>query len=645
MYLSELKLWNFRKYGTKGGNPDNPGPGLSLHLQSGLNVLIGDNDSGKTAIIDAVRYALGTQSGEWIRFEETDFHGQGDSRATGFRIECVFRGFTHAEAGPFLEWLGFEEIDGKKEYVLNLRMTAQRKTDRIITDLRAGPDEIGTTIDGEARARLRVTYLKPLRDAQNELTAGRRSRFAQILRAHPHFQKTVVDGVQQPHRLEEIIATANKEIKKHFQPGEQKGDAGEASVLLRAINTYLESFFAQGDARSAEVKIAGSDLVDILQRLELSLEENPAGLGTLNLLYVAAELLLLQGSDFQGLRLAMIEELEAHLHPQAQLRLIHFLTDKGGSGQYLLTTHSTTLGASIDLTKLIICRDDKVFPMGPEFTELAPKNYEFLQRFLDATKANLFFARGVILVEGDAENLLIPAIAEIIGRPLHRYGVSIVNVGSTAFSHYERIFMRTDGESMGIKVAIVTDLDVKPLEWYGNEVGSPTEDTIEEEKKKQRVARGEKYGDPNVRRFISPNWTLEYEIALSKPRKTFYKSVLWADKKQNAVSGEPKNSKRQEIQDKADDDFEAWKSEWEDDARYHEKVAFEIYKKTMLDKGISKAIAAQEFAARLRSGGKRTPNQPRDALLLSPSLDYVVAAICHVTKPLPKTPRDEDNGS
>lgn len=52
----------------------------------------------------------------------------------------------------------------------------------------------------------------------------------------------------------------------------------------------------------------------------------------------------------------------------------------------------------------------------------------FLQRFLDATKSNLFFAKGVIMVEGDAENLLIPVIAEIIGYPLEKYGVSISSV-------------------------------------------------------------------------------------------------------------------------------------------------------------------------------------------------------------------------
>ena len=640
MYLSELKLWNFRKYGVSGDSPEMPEPGLSLQLEPGLNVLIGENDSGKTSIIDAIRYALGTQSGEWIRYEETDFHGQGDLRADRFKIECIFRGFTHAEAGPFLEWLGFEDVNGKKEYVLHLRLTVQRKPDRIVPDLRAGPDDIGTSVDGEARSRLRATYLKPLRDAENELTAGRQSRFAQILRAHPHFQKTVVDGVPQQHELEKHVAEANERIREHFKPGSD----GNASTLLRTLNEYLDRFFVEGDDRSACVKIAGSELADILKRLELSLEDNRAGLGTLNLLYIAAELLLLQGGGFPGLCLAMIEELEAHLHPQAQLRLIHFLTYKGTAGQYILTTHSTTLGASIELKKLIICREDKVFPMGPRFTELEPKNYGFLQRFLDATKANLFFARGILLVEGDAENLLIPAIAELIDRPLHRYGVSVVNVGSTAFSHYERVFVRKDGQSMGIRVAVVTDLDVKPVEAHGDSVDIEKKATeIEATKSEQLARRGLNTGDPNVARFVAPNWTLEYEVSLSSLRRPFYRAVLLAQKKQTSKTGEPKEGKKKEVLEKTRSDIASWEEQWSKDPRLNERIAWEIYGVVMLESRISKAITAQEFAAWLY----RYPHKKklRDILTKEPSLRYLIDAICHVTEPLAEMIPDEDNGS
>jgi putative ATP-dependent endonuclease of OLD family len=274
--------------------------------------------------------------------------------------------------------------------------------------------------------------------------------------------------------------------------------------------------------------------------------------------------------------------------------------------------------------------------LAPNFTKLEPKNYEFLQRFLDSTKANLFFARGVILVEGDAENLLIPTIAEIIGRPLHKYGVSIVNIGSTAFSHYEKIFERTDGESIDIRVAIITDLDVKPLEWFEENKNSstPTVKEIDNRKLERYEARNITYDDINIKRFVSPNWTLEYELAMSPLCEIFYESVLLAEKKQNSSTGSPSPTKEQEAFDNAKKDFESWKSCWSNDGRYSEKVAYKIYKNTLLDKEISKAIVSQEFAARLLIEWKLNQDGIRNRLLRPPSLQYLINAICHVTEPL-----------
>ena len=94
MHLSVVNLWNFRKYGIDGESFEKSRPGVSIPFGEGLNVLIGENDSGKTSIIDAIRYTLGTQSGEWVRVEETDFHLEGDDRTNELKIECVFRGFS-----------------------------------------------------------------------------------------------------------------------------------------------------------------------------------------------------------------------------------------------------------------------------------------------------------------------------------------------------------------------------------------------------------------------------------------------------------------------------------------------------------------------------------------------------------------------
>lgn len=86
-------------------------------------------------------------------------------------------------------------------------------------------------------------------------------------------------------------------------------------------------------------------------------EINP-GLGELNLLFIAAELLLLKDDTDGGLKLALIEELEAHLHPQAQLRLISYLQNEYNENdvQIIISTHSPILASKINLKNLILMK-------------------------------------------------------------------------------------------------------------------------------------------------------------------------------------------------------------------------------------------------------------------------------------------------
>lgn len=468
MYLSTLKIWNFRKYGvgTDGG------PGLEVHFQKGVNVLIGENDSGKTAIVDAIRYILHTKSGEPVYIDEKDFHMDAGIRTKSMKIECLFEGVSDVEAAPFLEWIGLKEGKDEIHYILRLTLNATILEDgRIYPIVKAGMGNEGTPMDGKARDLLRVVYLKPLRDALQDMTHGYKSRIAQILQAHSVFgdKKRDADG---KHKLESLYNKLKKEIDEYFD----QNKAEDGKIITENINDILvKNFLMAGEQRKASLSLTGNELIDILRQLDLVLESNKSGLGSLNLLCVAAELLLFL-EEKQGLKLTIIEELEAHLHPQYQLRMLDYIRSKEDFGQFILTTHSITLAANIPLENLIVLKDDKAFPMGTSSTECTKGDYRFLHRFLDATKANLFFARGIIMVEGDAENLLIPTIAKIIGRSLHEHGVSIVNVGSTAYKRYVKIFQRKDGQNMGIPVAIVTDLDIRSIEYY--------KDSDEERKKK-----------------------------------------------------------------------------------------------------------------------------------------------------------------
>ena len=459
MYLSILKLWNFRKYceGSDGK------PGLEVHFQNGLNVLVGENDSGKTAIIDAIRYALKTQSGEYIQFDDKDFYQDAHgNRKDEFKIECVFDGLNEQDSGLFWEWLSWNE--DKTKYLLRVWLHVKRKDNVLLPKFSAGIEGQADRMDTEARDLLKVVYFKPLRDALTDMTHGYKSRLAQILGAHDLF-KTRKDeqGNNMKHKLETDYENLKKEIEDYFREG------GQGTAITGEINNFLHThFLINGDVRQAEINLTGGELSEILRLLDLIMEGNKSGLGSLNLLCIAAEMLLFKNQQ-KGLKLALVEELEAHLHPQYQLRLIDYISSQQMNEQFILTTHSITLASKIRLDNLIVLKGNKVFPMSKEYTMMKPADYKFLERFLDATKANLFFAKGLIMVEGDAENLLVPAIADVMDKPLNKYGVSIVNVGSTAYKRYVNIFKRQDNKSFGMPIAVISDLDVRALEYYDDD--------------------------------------------------------------------------------------------------------------------------------------------------------------------------------
>lgn len=456
MYLSILKVWNFRKYCAGEGNS----PGLEIHFNEGVNVLIGENDSGKTAIIDAIRYILKTQSGEYIQFDEKDFYQDSEgNRKDEFKIECIFDGLNEQDSGLFWEWLSWNE--DKTRYILKVWLYVKRKDNVIMPTFSAGAEGHAERMDSEARELLKVVYFKPLRDALTDVTHGYKSRLAQILSAHELFKsKKDEQGNNTKHKLESDYENLKKEIENYFIAG------GDGETITGEINTFLnEHFLISGDNRQAQVKLTGGELSEILRLLDLIMEGNKSGLGTLNLLCIAAEMLLFNNQK-KGLKLALVEELEAHLHPQYQLRLIEYISSQQVNEQFILSTHSITLASKIKLANLIVLKGNETFPMSSEYTKMTPADYNFLERFLDATKANLFFARGLILVEGDAENLLVPAIAQLINKNIYDHGISVVNVGSTAYNRYVNIFKRKDGKSFGVPVAIISDLDVRALEYY-----------------------------------------------------------------------------------------------------------------------------------------------------------------------------------
>lgn len=502
MYLSNIKLWNFRKYGSDTFDIDKPN--LDLNFTEGLNVLIGENDSGKTAIIDAIKIVLKTHSYEYIKIETDDFYNNSDR----LRIELKFKGFLDEEAKNFTEWLTWEGQGENSTPILRVFYDVRRKDYKILpSEVRVGEDTEGNRLTAEAKEFLKITYLRPLRDAESGLVPKRNSRLSQILLGDNIFK---VDN----HFLVNKFRNINDELKKYF-------NEGEGSSIKENINKYIKGFY--GQEKEVIFDTASNDIKSILEKLSLLLSgEDNVGLGTLNRIFMAMELLHLDKENREGLRLGLIEELEAHLHPQAQMQVIETL-QKQNKVQLIITTHSPNLASKIKLENLIICNGNNTFPMGKDYTELNEDSYVFLEKFLDVTKSNLFFAKGVILVEGWAEEILIPSLAKAIGIDLTAKGVSVVNIGNVGFDHYSKIFLRKNAPFMDIPVAVVTDCDVREYEVNGNEY--QRKDNIDSERK-SKISEIKSKSSQNVNYFVAPHWTLEYCLNLSDTLKQEFQDIV-----------------------------------------------------------------------------------------------------------------------
>lgn len=626
LYISEIYAAGFRCF-----SAEQP---LQLHLKTGLNILVGPNDAGKTALADIPRFLLWTRGDDFVRLEHADFHiGSNGVRATELLLRCTLEGLTPDEESSFLEWCTNE--DGALKLHICLRAILRESPGgghSVATQYRAGMDADGLPLDGDLREYLRITYLRPLRDAERELRAGRRSRLSKILGALPNFNtqsQATVPG--EPKTISDIMSEAEKDIEDNKGVKDVQSDINE---------NYLGKLSFAGEALSATLSLGTRQSFDqVLERLELYLnprgthtERMTRGLGYNNLLFMAAELLLLQSHPDQ-LPFLLIEEPEAHLHPQHQALFMQVLQEKsahlrgetsGQQIQVLLTTHSPQLAANANLEALVMIVGHKIFDLTKGKTKLEADDYLFLRRFLDATKANLFFARGVIIVEGDGEALLLPALARKLGKPLGKHGVSIVNVGHRGLFRYSRIFQRSDNTRMPINVALIPDRDIPPDGAKTLVAPRPTESDWNLSIKAEYLAHLKEDSGGSVEAFVSEQWTLEFDLA-SKAE-----FAAWMHQAVQLAKGRA-NKTREEIIAEANDEIAGWIR-----TKNIEEIAVEIYT-PLFKRQVSKAQTAEQLARIL-------DELPIDTDFASKMPSYLVSAINFVTEtngaPEPAKPDD-----
>lgn len=434
MWLRELQICNFRKIEE-----------LTVEFPRGLTVLVGENNSGKTAIIDALRLMLlSSRDFDSLRLTEDDFRNGTDYAP--IEMSCRFADLSEEDEVHFQECL-VDLGDGKFEMQVNARIEFNKTTNRNNVKMWGGETE-GGSLPSNHYDRIAAIYLQPLRDPERGLRPGQHSQVSRLLDC------LATEG--QHTDFEEIAKEANEKIRVLEPVEKARGD----------LNSQMAAIAGSELAQKTELTFTDPTFRRIIAGLQPEIDNLPFslnGLGYNNLLFASATLGTLRRSEQFSFRSILVEEPEAHLHPQLQMLLLRHLANvaqdtEDNDVQVIASSHSPILASQAPIDSIVSVHevDGKVTAVSVCTIKIEEKLKKKLQRYLDATRGELFFGRRILMVEGIAEALLLPVLSKFAGGSLKDSAVAVLNADGINFNAFIPLF----GENkLGIPVAILTDGD------------------------------------------------------------------------------------------------------------------------------------------------------------------------------------------
>lgn len=507
MYLERVCIKNFRCFDAEG---------IIAYFNKGVNAIIGENNTGKSALIDALRIAFSTvQYQRDIYFRKSDFHiDLSGMPAREAQFDLYF-----AEVPMELIEIWMPESNNHGEFHIKFYLTKTISGDEKVKYTAWGTAVEGNTLSSELFDAIDVSYLGALRDAEDGLRPSRNSKLAELL-------GTVVDTPEKRQELIGVLGNANQQLleKEYIRRIKniindnldsieqeilaQRIDVGFTEPRFEAVASSIRSWVStkwirikkDTDSAIQLIELAtksiysrcieihedyllinvpaflknahengdqNGELEAFLLRYQQNFELRQNGLGYNNLIYMSTILGDMSISK-EGVyhNLLLIEEPEAHLHPQLQELIYDFFQRQQREDrniQIVFTTHSPTLVSKIELDQInLLYEKNHAVQCMPLATCEAASNQsdkKHLKKYLDVTKSQMFFAKGLIFVEGISEALLLPSISNALGRPLDKYAVEVINVDGLSLKPFAHLLYRNDGMPAFCKAAIITDDD------------------------------------------------------------------------------------------------------------------------------------------------------------------------------------------
>ncbi len=534
MHISKVQIVNYRNFAS-----------AKFLFSKGINTIIGENGSGKTNVFRAIRLLLEDSSIQYAyKLNENDFNRtleRGKWKGHWIIISIEFQEINEDEAiqSLFIHGVGVAEEDYVEKATYNLFFRPKADVRQSLAELEPGDkdglnsilenltiqDNYETVFTGKSTA----DFNDP--DVYKELVGD----FETV-----NFPSTIDSskfGLKIPHQLsvsKEISFTfiqALRDVVSDFHNNRTnplltllKNKSGEIketdyqpiSDLVDKLNESIEGLEDVQNIRK-DIKSTIQDAVGLtyspsslsikssvpgeadklLQSLKLFMGEpgeiyeggiHELSLGGANLIFLTLKLLEFKyrKSKDTFANFLIIEEPEAHIHNHIQKTLFEKLDY--GDTQIIYSTHSTQISEVSNVEKInILAKNLNYAEVYQPSAGLSPESINQIQRYLDAVRTNLLFAKGVILVEGDAEEILVPMmIKEVFGVSLDELGISLINIRSTGFENVAQLF---HDERIQRKCAILTDLD----DAICDTAIQPT-DSLKLKKYKERVERSKNKG-------------------------------------------------------------------------------------------------------------------------------------------------------